>query len=202
MGKMNLLKANWTGKVGQTVGAKWKDKSTIRTYTMPSNPNTEAQRTVRTAFGDMTAFVALFSDQIKYKSALNTRGMSVRNAIIKANKEQIETGVFKKDELVVSKGGLPNATGVTATYASGKVTVAFTAPVATNITSEAELVAIAVAPEEKSAWVASAKLDASTVEITTASLTAGTLDVYWYVLDKRGSSKVGSSSGYASVTVA
>ena len=93
MGKMNLLKANWEGKVGQTVGAKWKNKSTIRTYTKPSNPDTAAQQSVRTVFGDMTSFVALFADQIKYLSALDTAGQSVRNAIIQANKDQIEAGL-------------------------------------------------------------------------------------------------------------
>ena len=74
MGKMNLLKANWEGKVGQTVGAKWKNKSTIRTYTKPSNPNTSGQQSVRGVFAEMTSFVAMFADQIKYLSALNTAG--------------------------------------------------------------------------------------------------------------------------------
>ena len=50
MGIMNLLKADWKGKVGQTVGAKWKNKSTIRTYSIPADPKTAAQLEVRDAF--------------------------------------------------------------------------------------------------------------------------------------------------------
>lgn len=42
---MNTLKGNYTGKVGQTVGSKWKNLSTERVFTKPSNPNTEAQLT-------------------------------------------------------------------------------------------------------------------------------------------------------------
>lgn len=203
MGKMNLLKANWEGKVGQTVGAKWKDKSTIRTYTKPSNPKTEAQMEVRGVFGQMTAFVALFADQIKYLSALNTRGMSVRNAIIQANKDQITAGTFTPATLLVSRGGLPNVTSVTAAYASNKVSVTYTAPVATNITSKAKIVAIAVDATNKRAWASAEVFDSDPLEIDTGALDSGTeLDVYYYVIDQRGSSKVGSPSAHATVTVA
>lgn len=203
MGKMNLLKANWEGKVGQTVGAKWKDKSTIRTYTKPSNPDTEAQREVRTVFGQMTAFVALFSDQIKYLSPLNTRGMSVRNAIIQANKTQIEAGTFDANTLLVSKGGLPNITGATASFATNKVTVSGTKPVATNITSEAQLVAVVVDATGKRGFANASLLgDNPSVDVDTGALSAGTYDVYYYIIDKRGSSKVGSNSGHTTVTVA
>lgn len=203
MGLLNVLKANWVGKVGQTVGAKWKNKSTIRTYTVPSNPDTDAQRTVRNVFGEMTSFVALFSDQIRYLSALNTRGMSVRNAIIKLNKDQVEGGSFDETALQISKGGLPNVTSATPAYADGKVTVSFTAPVATNITAKAKIVAVVVDAANKRAWAKDALLTASSVEVPTATLEAGAkLDVYWYVLDYRGSSKVGSGSAYQAVTVA
>ena len=106
MGVMNTLKGNYIGKVGQTVGAKWKNLSTERVFTKPSNPNTQAQQTVRSGFKAINAFVALFADQIRYKSALDTSGMSVRNAIVKLNKEMVANNEFDKTELVISKGGL------------------------------------------------------------------------------------------------
>ena len=71
MGKLNLLKGRYTGKVGETVGAKWKNKSTLRTFSVPSNPDTADQQKVRGAFAQMTSFIALFADQIKYLSALD-----------------------------------------------------------------------------------------------------------------------------------
>ena len=188
---MNLLKANWEGKVGQTVGAKWKNLSTIRTYTKPSNPS---------VFAQMTTFVALFADQIKYLSALNTAGQSVRNAIIQANKEQIMSGTFAKDTLIISKGGLQKVAGEAANQTAGKVTITWNAPTATNFTENAKLVAVMVQPASGLVEVAEAAATAGTL---TGNITfvSGSVDIYVYYLDKRGSNKVASISDHLSVTV-
>lgn len=201
MGKMNLLKANWEGKVGQTVGAKWKNKSTIRTYTKPSNPNTAAQQGVRGVFAEMTSFVAMFADQIKYLSALNTAGQSVRNAIIQANKSQIMGASFDKSTLLISKGGLQKVAGESANAVSGKITVTWNKPTATNFTTNAKLIAVMVQPATGLVEVAEAAADAETL---TGNMTFenGSVDVYVYYLDKRGSNKVASASDYISVSVA
>ena len=201
MGKMNLLKGKWDGKVGQTVGAKWKNRSTIRTYTAPSNPNTQAQQNVRGAFKSITSFVALFSDQSKYLSALDTSGMSVRNAIVKLNKEMIADNSFAKSDLLISKGGLQKVTGEAAVATAGKVGITWTAPTATNFTQEAQLVAVMV---QESTGIVEVKTALATAESLEGTLTfeAGKVDVYVYFLDKRGSNKVASLSDYIEVTVA
>lgn len=201
MGKMNLLKANWEGKVGQTVGAKWKNKSTIRTYTKPSNPNTAGQQSVRGVFASMTSFVAMFADQIKYLSALNTAGQSVRNAIIQTNKAQIMNGTFDKTTLLISKGGLQKVAGENASETSGKITVTWTKPTATNFTANAELIAVMVQPTSGLVEVVSAPAIAETVS-GSMTFAQGDVDVYVYYLDKRGSNKVASASDYISVTIA
>lgn len=201
MGKMNLLKANWEGKVGQTVGAKWKNKSTIRTYTKPSNPNTAGQQSVRGVFAEMTSFVAMFADQIKYLSALNTAGQSVRNAIIQANKSQIMGGAFEKSTLLISKGGLQKVAGESAQATSGKITVTWTRPTATNFTANAKLIAVMVQPTTGLVEVAEADANAETLS-GNMTFENGNVDVYVYYLDKRGSNKVASASDYISVTVA
>lgn len=200
MGKMNLLKANWEGKVGQTVGAKWKNKSTIRTYTKPANPDTAAQQSVRGVFGAMTSFVAMFADQIKYLSALNTAGQSVRNAIVQINKGMISGGTFEKSNLIISKGGLQKVAGESGTASTGKVTITWNKPTATNFTSNAKLIAVMVQPETGLVEVVEAD---ATAETLTGSMTFenGTVDAYVYYLDKRGSNKVASVSDYISVTV-
>lgn len=201
MGKMNLLKANWTGKVGQTVGAKWKDKSTLRTFTKPANPNTEAQQTVRRGFGEMTSFVARFADQLRYNSALQTRGMSVRNAIIKLNKEQVADGDFDKTTLLISKGGLQKPNGVTVTAATGGVAFTWEEPTATNFTSKAEAVAVIVNEAEDVAIVGTALVSAKALTVG-ANLPAGDYDCYLYFIDYRGSNKVGSASVYEAGNIA
>lgn len=199
---MNLLKANWYGKVGQTVGAKWKDKSTIRTYAKPSNPDTQAQRTIRAGFKDITSYAALFSDQIKYLTSLDTRSMSVRNAIIKANKEQIEAGVMTVADLVVNKGGLPNVNNFAlgAATAGSDLTATFVKPAATNITDAAIIVVVAVDAEEKVAVAAKADLDEGTITIPLKPIAGQKVDVFYWVIDYRGSARVGSNNGYTTVT--
>ena len=197
---MNLLKANWEGRVGQTVGAKWKNLSTIRSYTKPSNPNTASQQKVRGVFAEMTSFVALFADQIKYLSALNTSGQSVRNAIIQANKSQIMGGAFDKATLIISKGGLQKVAGEAANQSAGKVTITWSVPTATNFTENAKLVAVMVQPASGLVEVAEADAKAATLS-GNITFAAGSVDIYVYYLDKRGSNKVASISDYLSVTV-
>lgn len=204
MGKLNLLKGSWDGKVGQTVGGKWKNKQTLRTYTKPSNPDTAAQKKVRGVFGSMTAFVALFADQIKYYNSLDTRGQSVRNAIIQLNKDQVSAGTFTKSTLLVNRGGLPNVTGfaLTSPAAGSSLTATFTAPPATNISDDAIIVVAAVDEENLIASVGTAKLSTGTITFDMSVLAGATLDVYYWVIDYRGSSRVGSRSGYATATIA
>lgn len=201
MGKMNTLKGNYIGKVGQTVGAKWKNLSTERVFTKPANPNTQAQQTVRSGFKAINAFVALFADQIRYKSALDTSGMSVRNAIVKLNKDMVAGNSFNKANLIVSKGGLQKVAGEAATATAGKVTVTWTAPTATNFTENAKLVAVMVQEESGMVEVAEAAADARTLASTLTFL-AGNVDIYVYYLDKRGSNKIASLSDYLTVTIA
>ena len=203
MGKMNLLKANWEGKVGQTVGAKWKNRSTIRTYTKPSNPKTAAQVSVRSAFAGMTSYVALFADQIKYLSALNTSGQSVRNAIIQANKAQIQDGTFLKTNLVISKGGLQKVSGGNAEAATKKVKVTWTNPTATNFTDKAKIVAVMVQEESGLVDVVTKAANMGTEGVTSnIDFATGDVDVFVYFLDARGSAKVASVSDYLTVTIA
>lgn len=201
MGKMNTLKGNYIGKVGQTVGAKWKNLSTERVFTKPANPNTQAQQTVRSGFKAINAFVALFADQIRYKSALDTSGMSVRNAIVKLNKEMVAGNTFNKANLIVSKGGLQKVAGEAATATAGKVKVTWTAPTATNFTENAKLVAVMVQEASGMVEVVEAAANAGTLESTLTFIT-GDVDIYVYYLDKRGSNKIASLSDYLTVTIA
>ena len=203
MGKMNLLKGNWEGKVGETVGAKWKNKSTIRTYTKPANPNTAAQQSVRSVFAQMTSFVAMFADQIKYLSALNTAGQSVRNAIIQINKSMIADGTFNKANLLISKGGLQKVAGENAEAATKKVKVTWNNPTATNFTADAKLIAVMVQATSGLVDVVEAPATEGTTGVTSdIDFETGSVDVYVYFLDKRGSNKVASISDYLTVSIA
>lgn len=196
MGKMNLLKGSWDGKVGETVGAKWKNKKTIRTYTKPSNPNTQAQQNVRSAFKQITSFVALFADQIRYLTALDVSGMSVRNAIIKLNKDMIDANSVDLANLLISKGGLQKPAAFTASKdeSTNAVKATWTSPVATNFTADAEMIIVAVDAETQMVDVFKAKATAETATGTVSFASATDVQVYGYYLDKRGNAKVASTS--------
>ena len=200
MGLLNLLKANYTGKVGQTVGAKWKDKSTVRTYSIPSNPRTDAQVSVRGGFTSITKFTALFADQIKYLSALNTSGMSVRNAIIKLNKGMIPENNFDKASLLISNGGLQIPSNVVAADEAGKIKITWNEPTATNFSANAKLIVVAVQETSGIVEVFEDPYNGAT-QTGLATFQAGKVDVYAYYIDKRGSNKKKKKSVYKEVTI-
>ncbi len=202
MGTLNLLKGAYTGKVGATVGSKWKNKSTIRTYSKPSNPDTPAQQTTRSGFKALSSFVVLFADLIKRLTALDTRGMSVRNAILKINSVQIKDGALVPADLVISKGGLPLVNGFDGTIASGLVSGTFTwdKAVASTISDKAVVVVVIVDKTNKRAFVGSALNSTETITVPGPYEKSAQHDVYYYLLDFRGSSKVASASGYKSVS--
>lgn len=197
MGELNLLKGAYTGKVGKTVGAKWKNLSTVRTFTKPANPKTEAQVSVRSAFKDINSFVARFSDAIKYLSAWNTAGMSVRNAIVKANKAMIDTGTFDKETLLISKGGLAKPTNLAGTWSSsagGTIGFTWAKPIASNISADAKMIIVAVDEINDLFEVVEAKASAETATGAVNFPSTAVLSVYGYILDKHGSVKVASNS--------
>ena len=204
MGIVNLIKGKWDGKVGQLVGSKWKDKATLRSYAIPSNPNTQGQQTTRKGFGDVSKFVALFSDQIKALSPLNTRSMTVRNAILALNKDMVAAGTLNPANLKISRGGLPavNSFAATASVGDNKVTATWAMVSGSTITAKAVVVVVVVDTTANAAHVGSAKKDAGPLEIQGTFNAANNLDCYAYLLDFRGSAKVGSVSVYKQVTPA
>lgn len=50
MAKQNFLAGNYIGKLGDTIGQRWKDKHIVRAYTKPKNPRTPAQQAMRADF--------------------------------------------------------------------------------------------------------------------------------------------------------
>lgn len=203
MGKLNLIKGNFTGKVGQLVGAKWKSVSTVRSYTAPAYTNTPAQQVVREVFGALTKMVASFAPQIKSLCSLPVRSMSVRNAIIKLNKDDFAAGAFDPSALLINKGGLPAPTGVTGVAAADHLSVTATwTPVAGATISTRARVVVVIASEDGSfAAVGDALNTAGTLTVAAEFPPGASLHLYYYLIDYRGSSKVGSTNGHISLTI-
>lgn len=56
MAIQNFISGGYYGKMGETVGQRWKNKRTIRAYVIPRNPRTEAQQANRRNFALCTEY--------------------------------------------------------------------------------------------------------------------------------------------------
>lgn len=59
MAIFNTLAGGYYGKLGATVGQRWKNKRTLRTYVIPANPRTEKQQANRGTFKTAIMFAQL-----------------------------------------------------------------------------------------------------------------------------------------------
>lgn len=55
MAIMNFVSGGYYGKLGNTIGQRWKNKRTVKTYAVPKNPRTEKQQANRGKFSEGTA---------------------------------------------------------------------------------------------------------------------------------------------------
>lgn len=69
MAVQNFLSGGYYGKLGNTVGQRWKNKRTIRAYVIPANPRTEKQQKNRGNFGECTSKAQL-ALQMNYNTTL------------------------------------------------------------------------------------------------------------------------------------
>lgn len=69
MAKQNFLAGGYYGKLGQTVGQRWKNIRTIRTYVKPKNPRTEAQQANRKTFATYVSD-AQWGNAANYRSSV------------------------------------------------------------------------------------------------------------------------------------
>ena len=59
MAKQNFIGGGYYGKLGDTVGQRWKNKRTIRSYVIPKNPRTEVQQANRARFKNLVPYAQL-----------------------------------------------------------------------------------------------------------------------------------------------
>lgn len=59
MAKQNFIGGGYYGKLGDTVGQRWKNKRTIRSYVIPKNPRTDVQQANRARFKNLVPFAQL-----------------------------------------------------------------------------------------------------------------------------------------------
>lgn len=194
MGVFNFTRGGFTGSVGVHTGRNWKGKNVLSPKTAPAYSRTEKQAGVRDGFGRFTKFVALFAPEIKLMTSWATSKMSVRNAIIQANKANLTDPAFTFDKLVINKGGRQKPINFAATASSGIVTATWSDPTSTVYTSNAKLVIVAVDEDDAIVEVAEVAPNAKTWTGTINFGTNSDIYVYGYYIDKVGSARVGSLS--------
>lgn len=59
MAIQNFLSGGYYGKLGETVGQRWKNKRTIRSYVVPNNPRTEKQQANRGLFANAVTYAQM-----------------------------------------------------------------------------------------------------------------------------------------------
>jgi hypothetical protein len=112
-----------SGKTAGVVGSKWKDRSYIREYVIPANPNTTPQQTQRGRMRDCVAFCKPLVGQIfnKYGDKFQ-KGMSGFNYFIKQN-IAIFDGSPAYSQTKITFGKLWMATIATATRVTTTLTM-------------------------------------------------------------------------------
>ncbi|NTW77529.1 MAG: hypothetical protein HGB33_07130 [Syntrophaceae bacterium] len=114
----------FSGKVGPVVGAKWKDIDYMRSYVIPSNPQTVDQTTQRDKFKKCVLYGRdLLGSLLQPYWDMFYSNMSGFNAWISNNLNLLDGSKQLTASAIMSKGTLEGVSAVTATYAtaSGEV---------------------------------------------------------------------------------
>lgn len=94
MAIQNFISGGYYGKLGATIGQRWKNKRTVRAYVKPRNPRTEKQQANRKAFGSCVPMAQLGMQMnfgaSYFKSESNSEWglrMSLASALLKSGGE-------------------------------------------------------------------------------------------------------------------
>ena len=99
MAIQNFLSGGYYGKLGATVGQRWKNKRTIRTYVVPNNPRTESQQANRGKFADAVTYSQIGMQMNYYCALFDDPNMTRWNYRMKVARELKSAG-FKDLDLI------------------------------------------------------------------------------------------------------
>lgn len=100
MAIQNNVKATFYGKVGQMVGMRWKDKTSVRMYVVPANPRTPLQQDNRARF-------KLATELSQEALSINKGAPCWDNASLTEFQMRVSTSKRRIDEGVVGFPALP-----------------------------------------------------------------------------------------------
>lgn len=97
MAVQNFLSGGYYGKLGATVGQRWKNKRTIRTYVKPSNPRTEIQQANRNKFANAVTFAQMGMQMNYYATVFEDPNFTQWNYRMKVARELKDKGLSGLD---------------------------------------------------------------------------------------------------------
>lgn len=100
MGKINLLKADYIGKVGQTYGVRQYRQSIVKATPFSHTPHNTAQKKAVRAFEKLNRFSAYVARTFWRYLNLSDRTMNKHNAVAKRFGLTVENGLFNLQKIV------------------------------------------------------------------------------------------------------
>lgn len=97
MAIQNFLSGGYYGKLGATVGQRWKNKRTIRTYVVPANPRTPTQQANRGKFADAVTFAQMGMQMNYYCTLFEDPNFTKWNYRMKVARELKNAGLSELD---------------------------------------------------------------------------------------------------------
>lgn len=97
MAIQNFLSGGYYGKLGATVGQRWKNKRTIRTYVIPKNPRTPTQQANRGKFADAVTFAQMGLQMNYYCTLFEDPSFTRWNYRMKTARELKNSGLSDLD---------------------------------------------------------------------------------------------------------
>lgn len=99
MAKFNTLAGGYYGKLGATVGQRWKNIRTVRAYVVPHNPQTEVQQENRKRFSDCVFYAQLAGQMNAKVTAFDTISKTLWNARMSTARALQDLGYSEMDRL-------------------------------------------------------------------------------------------------------
>lgn len=115
MAKQNFIAGGYVGKLGETVGQRWKNIRTVRVYVIPHNPRTPAQQACRRKFAEAVPYAQIgmqFNSKAPCWEATNKTEWQGRMSVAKVN---IDNGVSGRNAIPLFPLGYTPANQITAT---------------------------------------------------------------------------------------
>lgn len=97
MAIQNFLSGGYYGKLGETVGQRWKNKRTIRSYVVPNNPRTQKQQANRGLFANAVVYAQMGLQMNYYATCFESEEFTHWNYRMRVARQLREKGLTGLD---------------------------------------------------------------------------------------------------------